>query len=302
MSMDDGDKIIIETTTLAKDDHKDIDVAEIVADSLAAEGAARQRHTTLYSILRRIFSPTVVGQENIPPTPVLLVGNHALLALDVPLIQSTFLHESGRLVRAMGDRVLFGNPTVRKAMISQGGILGHPEICAKMMEAGKDLLVFPGGSYEVNKPANQRYQLKWKERYGFVKLAAMHGYTILPFATIGPDEFYGRYMESAQWYNSALGKLLIRLGVLSGDGRTDLLPPIPKGVWGTLIPKPERFYMSIGKPIYLREYKGQTLAQNQLEAIRNETSASIETQIRDLLLARAQNAEQEGWLRRLLIR
>ena len=245
---------------------------EMFLDSVAAEEAARERHKTLYAILKPFFSPKLLGKEHIPSKPVLLVGNHALFALDVPLIQSTFLHESGRLVRAMGDRVLFSNTTVRNMMVNQAGILGHPAVCGKMMALGKDLMVFPGGSHEVNKPVDQRYQLKWKERYGFVKLAALHGYTILRFATIGPDEFYGRYMESEQLYHSALGKLLIKYGVLSEGGRTDILPPVPKGIFGTLIPKPQRFYMSVGKPIDLKDLKGQILAQDKLAEIRLEVS------------------------------
>ena len=275
---------------------------EMFSESVAAEEAARDRHKTLYTILKPFFSPKLLGKENIPSKPVLLVGNHALFELDVPLIQSTFLHESGRLVRAMGDRVLFSNATMRNMMVNQAGILGHPEVCGKMMGLGKDLMVFPGGSHEVNKPVDQRYQLKWKERYGFVKLAALHGYTILPFATIGPDEFYGRYMESDELYSSALGKLLIKYGVLSEGGRTDILPPVPKGMFGTSIPKPQRFYMSVGKPIDLENLKGQTLEKDKLAEIRLEVSSSIESQIRDLLLIRTQHSESDGWLRRFLTR
>lgn len=281
---------------------KDIDLDAMLTDSLSAETNARTRHSKLYSILRPFFLPTLIGGENIPSKPVLLVGNHALFALDVPLIQSTILHESGRLVRAMGDKVLFGNATMRNMMINQGGILGHPDLCAAMMALGKDLMVFPGGSYEVNKPAVERYQLKWKERYGFVRLAAQHGYTILPFATIGPDEFYGRYMESEQLYRSALGKLLIKLGFLADGGRADILPPVPKGLFGTLVPKPQRFYMSVGHPIDLAELAGQELAKEQLSEIREKVASSIESQIRELLLIRSQRAESDSWLRRLLTR
>ena len=57
-----------------------------------------------------------------------------------------------------------------------------------LMRERQTILVFPGGSREVNKRRGQQYQLLWRERIGFARLAIEHGYPIVPFAAVGADE------------------------------------------------------------------------------------------------------------------
>lgn len=273
---------------------------QVIESALFNEGRAKELHRKLYSAYKFLFSPTIVGRDRIPDRPVLLVGNHSTLALDVPLIQAAFVDAADRLPFAMADKVLFANRTTRGMLAKQGGILGHPDVCSAMMNKGKDLLVFPGGSNEVNKPVAERYQLKWKERYGFVRLALDHGYSILPVATVGPDEFFGRYMEGPEWFNSRLGRFLVRRGILDANMRQDLLPPIPRGMWGTLLPRPQRVYVSFGDVIDLSSENGSSTDTALLQKIRSQVAESIEHQISSLLLMRVQQSGNGGWLRRLL--
>ena len=168
------------------------------------------------------------------------------------------------------------------------------------MEAADDLLVFPGGAHEATKTAAQKYSLQWKERYGFVRLAAKHGYTIMPFALVGPDEFYSHLLEGEDIPNTALGKLLTRLGVLGDDTRADMLPPIPVGALGSLVPKPQRCYLQFGEPVELSEHVGKTLSKKQLQAIRTRVGSQIEQMLAELLLLREQNRGRDSLLRRLL--
>lgn len=274
----------------------------LIEDSFAFEEHAKNNLKRANTLIERFFSPTLIGAENLPEQPVLIVANHAFMAIDAPLIQCTLLDHCDRLARGMADTALFSNERARNFLVRQGAIVGHPRVCSAMMKAGQDLLVFPGGAYEVNKPVSARYTLIWRERLGFARMAAEHGYTILPVATVGPDEFYGRYMESEEWLHSRFGKLLIKYGLLDPDIRPDLLPPIPSGLFGGILPKPQRFMMSIGQPIDLSAYKDQPSTDEHLKAIRDQVEISIKQQIQDLLLLRAQTKESEGWLRRLLTR
>ena len=130
-----------------------------------------------YRIIKSYFNPLVVGAENIPDEPCLFVGNHSLFALDGIVAAPIFLKEFNRFPRALGDRFLFGNRSVADQLLRGGAVLGHPDVCAALMEDGQDVLVFPGGAYEAVKPVSELYELHWKERLGFVKLAALHGYT-----------------------------------------------------------------------------------------------------------------------------
>jgi 1-acyl-sn-glycerol-3-phosphate acyltransferase len=253
-----------------------------------------------YQLMKRLFKPMVLGAENIPEQPCLFVGNHSLFALDGWVIGPLFVKELNRFPRGLGDKFLFANPRIGDFILKRGGVLGHPDVCAALMEAGQDLLVFPGGAYEAVKPSSRKYELLWQQRYGFVRLAARHGYTIMPMGLVGPDEFYGHLMEGQDLPNSALGKLLKRLGLLTEDIRSDILPPIPIGALGTPLPKLQRCYLGFGEPVDLSAHKGRTPTKKQQQAIRDEVAEQIETQLTELLFAREQHRGDDSLLRRLL--
>lgn len=254
----------------------------------------------IYRIVKALFKPVVVGEDRIPDRPCLFVGNHSLFALDGWVIGPIFIKELGRFPRGLGDRFLFTIDRVADQIVKMGGVMGHPEVCSALMEAGKDLMVFPGGAHEAVKPARDMYELMWKERYGFVKLAAKHGYTIMPFGIVGPDEFYGHLMEGEDLPDSPIGRLLTRLGLLNENTRADMLPPIPVGALGTLFPKPQRIYLGFGEPIDLSAYAGRTPTRKQQREIRQEVADQIEEQLAEMLFLRTQQRGDEGLLRRLL--
>lgn len=254
----------------------------------------------IYRIVKGLFKPVVVGAERIPDRPCLFVGNHSLFALDGWVIGPIFIKELGRFPRGLGDKFLFTIDRVANQILRMGGVMGHPEVCSALMEAGQDLMVFPGGAHEAVKPARDMYELMWKERYGFVKLAAKHGYTIMPFGMVGPDEFYGHLMEGEDLPDSPIGRLLTRFGLLNENTRADMLPPIPVGALGTLFPKPQRIYLGFGEPIDLSAYEGRTPTKKQQREIRQKVADQIEEQLAEMLFLRTQQRGEEGLLRRLL--
>jgi 1-acyl-sn-glycerol-3-phosphate acyltransferase len=253
-----------------------------------------------YRAVKRIFDPVVIGADNIPNRPCLFVGNHSLFALDGWVLGPVMQEELGRFVRALGDKFLFTVPSVGDRLLHMGAVMGHPDVCAALMRDGQDLMVFPGGAHEAVKPSRDIYELQWKERYGFVRLAARHGYTIVPFGIVGPDEFYGHLIEGEDLPDSAIGQLLRRFGLLDENTRSDMLPPIPVGALGTLFPKPKRCYIGFGEPVDLSRFKGRTPTPKQQRTIRDQVAAQIEAQLSQLLFARAQHGNRDGLLRRVL--
>ena len=253
-----------------------------------------------YQMVKRVFNPLILGADNIPNKPCLFVGNHSLFALDGWVLGPIMLKELGRFVRGLGDRFLFASDRVGDSVMKIGGVMGHPEVCAALMQNGHDLMVFPGGAHEAVKPASEMYELQWKERYGFVRLAARHGYTIMPFGMVGPDEFYGHLLEGKDLPDSRVGQLLARFGVLTEDTREDLLPPIPVGLLGTPLPKPQRCYIGFGEPIDLSAEKGKRTGKRRLMEIRDQVAEQIETQLAELLFAREQHKGNDSLLRRIL--
>lgn len=254
----------------------------------------------LFRIIRRLFNPMIVGRENIPPQPCLFVGNHSLFALDGAVITPLFLKELQRFPRGMGDKFLFSDRRLATFLLANGLVMGHPEVCAALMEDGQDLLVFPGGAHEAVKPMSQLYQLQWKERYGFVKLAAYHGYTIMPFGLVGPDEFYDHWIEGQDLPESALGRVLARLGLITDDTRLDILPPLPRGSLGTVFPKPQRCFLGFGEPVDLARYKGKKITQKTLQSVRARVAGQIQSQLSQLLALRERHKGDDSLLRRLL--
>jgi 1-acyl-sn-glycerol-3-phosphate acyltransferase len=279
----------------------EIDVTVAKARAVSEMGALGSK--PIYRLIQRYFSPTVVGLENIPSEPTLFVGNHCLLGLDGFVVGPVLYYEANRFVRMMGDNIWLQNKTIGDALINSGMIPGDPRACSAMMKDGQDLLVFPGGSHESLKPESQKYTLQWRERYGFVRLAAEHGYNITPFGMVGPDDFYDHLIESGDFLDSWLGKLLKRAGVITDAWREDLLPVVPRGMFSTLLPRPQPCYLAFGEPVSVQDCRGgKTVSKALLKQVRQETSDRIHALLKDMLLLRVQQRDNQGVIRRFLTR
>jgi 1-acyl-sn-glycerol-3-phosphate acyltransferase len=279
----------------------DEEIDELIEQFLDFDGPDERSYQRLTAFVERYFSPTVTGVENIPDEPTLFIGNHSMFGLDGMIFLPMLYHETGRFARAMGDNAWFQTFT-REGMIKNGTVLAHPRVCSALMEEGLDLLVFPGGAAEANKTAEEKYNLVWRQRYGFVRMAAQHGYNIAPFGLVGPDDWFDHRIEGRDLLDTRLGKLLTRMGVTEGL-REDLLPPLPAGVFSTLLPKPQRCFLAFGEPVSVPDCRGKkTVPMSVQKSVREETAAKVEQLVADMLLMRTQRKHEEGWVRRLLTR
>lgn len=278
----------------------DEEIANLIEQFLAIEGPKEKSFERLYKFIQAYFSLEIVGLDNIPDEPTLFIGNHAMFGLDGMILMPTIYQETGRFLRAMGDNAWFQTETGMK-MAAGGMVLGHPEVCSALMEDGQDLLVFPGGAAEANKPADEKYSLVWKERYGFVRMAAQHGYNITPIGLVGPDDWWDHAMEGKDLLNSRLVRMLQKRGVI-GEIREDIVPPIPRGLFNTLLPKPEKCYLAFGEPIEVPDCRGKTVTKAIQKSVRAETEQAVNGLVGDMLRLKAQNKQNEGALRRLLTR
>lgn len=274
---------------------------EIVEGSLAInEDEALKTSGKMYRFIEKLAMPTVSGVENIPAAPCIFVGNHSAFALDAAVIVPVLHKVSGRFVRGMGEAMFFKNPTTRDYFIQGGSIMANPEIGEALLAAGKDILIFPGGSYEATKDLSKRYQVMWKKRTGFVRLAASQGVPIVPFGSVGPEEWYDRYLNKSEVPNSIVGKTMKMLGFSDEYLNSDNAPSIPKGLFGTLLPKPQPVFIRFGTPIPTSEYKGKKLTEARKNAIRDKVKSGVEGCISDMLLLQAQSKEKMGFVRKML--
>ena len=143
----------------------------------------------------------------------------------------------GICLRGLGDHGHYRIPVWRNLLERSGMVRGTRENVRALMRDGQHILL-PGGTGEVFHGRGEKYQLLWKERLGFARLAIEFAYPIVPFAAVGVEEMFDiiadrRTPGGAQV--SAIMKLLVGMPA----------PPIMRGIGPTLIPRPERLYFLV---------------------------------------------------------
>jgi 1-acyl-sn-glycerol-3-phosphate acyltransferase len=254
--------------------------------------------------LRWYFAPEYLHMERVDPRrPTLFVGNHSVFGvLDVLLFADGLYREHGISLRMLADRNHFKVPLWRGVVEQTGAVLGTRANCAALMRRGEHVLVFPGGAREVFKHKGEAYRLIWKERYGFVQLAIEHGYSITPYATVGAEEAFDVLLDSSDYMATSLGRYLRRSGIADRWLRGgEEFPPVVRGLGLTAIPRPERLYFSIGKPIETARCEGRSDDPALLRRLRTRVARALEQLIAELQGHRARDTRQ-GTLRRILNR
>jgi 1-acyl-sn-glycerol-3-phosphate acyltransferase len=245
--------------------------------------------------LRAYHRPRFFGLHHVDSQrPSLLVGNHTIYGLlDIPHLVTAIYRERGMLVRSLGDRLHFQLPGWGHLLKSLGAVVGSRETCAQLMQAGAHILVFPGGGREVAKRKGEAYKLIWKERTGFARMAIEHGYSITPFASVGPEECFDIVVDANDVMQSPLGRFLERTGITKHFLRGgEAILPIARGLGYTMVPRPERFYFSCGPPIDTRRYAGRHDDREALLALRTEVQKAVEERIAELLSIRARDPQR----------
>lgn len=237
----------------------------------------------------RLTRPYVEGVGTLPRRGALYVGNHTLFAfLDLPFMMSELWQRRRIVLRGLGDHAHYAIPVWRDVLELCGMVRGTRENVRALFAAGEDVLVFPGGGDEVFKGRGQKYELLWKERLGFAKLAIEAGYPIVPFAAVGAEDMYDVIADSTMPGVAQVSALVERvLGVP--------LPPVPLGLGP--FPRPERLYFHFGPPIDTTRFDGDA-GDGRARELRDEVRAAVLGGIDRLQRFREQDPDR-GLLRRL---
>lgn len=188
--------------------------------------------------LARLIPSVLHELQRLPQGPCLLVGNHGPLALDTGLLIHAIWRDSGRIVRALGDRMLFSNPVGRQIAKRVGGVEGRPENARALLESGACVLVYPGGARETVRDASQRYRLDWEGRLGFARIALEQQVPVVPVACIGSDDVFRQVVDGETMRSSFAGRLAAQFV------KPDYIPPL-------YLPKlrPIQFHYYFGEPV-----------------------------------------------------
>lgn len=125
----------------------------------------------------------IVGLENIPENePILFVYYHATIPIDLYYFISKIFLANSRLIHTVADRFLFKFPGWSIISDVLRVIPGTIQTCSSILKEGNMLAISPGGVYEAQF-GDSYYQLMWKKRLGFAKVALDAKVSIIPFFT-----------------------------------------------------------------------------------------------------------------------
>jgi 1-acyl-sn-glycerol-3-phosphate acyltransferase len=246
--------------------------------------------------LKRLLAPVSFGAEHVPRRgPVLLAGNHTIYGvLDVPMLALELYEKTGRVVRGLGDHFHFDLPIWRDVVKRVGAVRGTRENCARLLDEGEAVLVFPGGGREVMKRRGEKYRLVWKERVGFARLAIEHQVPIVPFASVGVEDMFEIVLDADDVLASPLGGLLRALGVTEQAWfrHGEVLPPVARGKGPAGLPRLERQYFLFGEPIRTDRFAGRHDDPAACRALREEVAAAVKGGIARLQQVRSGDPER----------
>jgi 1-acyl-sn-glycerol-3-phosphate acyltransferase len=250
---------------------------------------------TVTSPFARIVQPKVIGLDNVPTRGALLIGNHTLYGfLDLPFMMGELWTRRRIAVRGLGDHAHYAVPVWRDLLEMCGMVRGTRENVRELMHEGQHILVFPGGADEVFKPRRHKYELMWKERLGFARLAIEQAYPIVPFAAVGAEEMLDILADRDTAVLHPVAALTKRLVGLP-------LPPLARGIGPTMVPRPERLYFWFGQPIDTARLEGRGADDDAARRLRDEVKAAVEGGIATLQAERERDP-QRGLARRLMHR
>ncbi|WZY78847.1 hypothetical protein YC2023_025231 [Brassica napus] len=233
----------------------------------------------------------VRGLEGLPSEgPVLYVGYHMLLGLELGPMITQVLKERNIHMRGMAHPMLFINSEVTfvdTQMLDKYKILGGVPVSNfniyKLLQAKSHVLLYPGGIREALHQKGEEYKLFWPEQQEFVRVASKFGAKIVPFGVVGEDDICKLVLDGDDQRNIPILKQFMeeatkQAGNLREGDETELgnqdcyLPG--------LVPKiPGRFYYYFGEPIETagkeQELKDKDKAQEFYLQVKSEVEQCI---------------------------
>ncbi|KAG5411753.1 hypothetical protein IGI04_008072 [Brassica rapa subsp. trilocularis] len=237
----------------------------------------------------------VRGLEGIPSEgPVLYVGYHVLLGLEIVPVITQFLKERNIHLRGLAHPMLLWNiqddrlvdPQVLDKYKMVGAVPVSNFNIYKLLQSKSHALLYPGGIRESFHRKGEEYKLFWPEQPEFVRVASKFGAKIVPFGVVGEDDICHLVLDANDQRNIPILKDVMDYmaeatkpaGNLREGDETELGNQIC--YLPGLVPKiPGRFYFYFGKPIETagkeQELKDKDKAQEFYLQVKSEVEQCI---------------------------
>ena len=252
------------------------------------------------------FAPQFYGLDELDVSrPALYVSNHTILGVfdGYPFAIELYLRK-GIILRALADSNHWYIPVWKDIIQKNLGVVEASRAnCHALMKRKDSVVVFPGGTREICKKKGEEYILKWSDRTGFVRLAMEHGYDIIPVAAVGAEETYTVVKDANDILNSPFGKFLKFIGVAEKYFKNgELMPPVVRGIGGTIFPRPAKLYFSFGKRISTAKYKKQFDDTETQELMKKKVEEALLGEFKKLFAIRDKDTDRSKWRRLLNMR
>ncbi len=187
------------------------------------------------NLLKIYHRHEVYGMNNIPKSGAgILITNHSLATYDGFMLGLAIYEKTGRLVKGLGDRLLFKLPVIREYVSKIGLYNASMSTAHEILEQGEILALAPGGMREALRPSQKKYQIEWQDRTGFARLSLETQTPIILAACPKADEIFNVYKSPLT--QIVYDKFKIPL-------------PIFRGIGPSLIPRPVHLVHHIGEII-----------------------------------------------------
>ena len=139
---------------------------------------------------RGYFRAQVAGIEQVPRGPLILAGNHNN-GLAGPEILSTLValwkHQGPETpLYALAHDFAMRHFTPFGDLIQRfGGVRASPENARRILDAGGQILVYPGGDLEAYRHSRRRNEIVLGRRRGFLRVAQEKGVPLVPVVAHG---------------------------------------------------------------------------------------------------------------------
>ncbi|MEE2961272.1 MAG: lysophospholipid acyltransferase family protein [Myxococcota bacterium] len=198
-------------------------------------------------LLREYHQHSVSGLETFPiQGPTLLVFNHSFASYDMMLLAATVYEYCQRIMRPLGDRMIFKTPGFSSIATRLGAVEGSMENALPLLKSGALVAVAPGGMREALRPSSKKYQLCWEHRTGFARLSMVSGAKIVLAACPKADDLYTLYEN---WLTKTVYK----------NFRTPL--PVSRGFGPSFVPRPIKLTHYLSPPFTPPKASTQTFEE-----------------------------------------
>ncbi|XP_049350911.1 phytyl ester synthase 1, chloroplastic isoform X2 [Solanum verrucosum] len=200
--------------------------------------------------------------------PVLLVGYHMLMGLEIVPLVHEYLMQTKNLLRGIAHPTLFTQLVESRpnatSFVDMLKLYGATPVTAsnffKLLATKSHVLLYPGGAREALHRKGEEYKVIWPDQQEFIRMAAKFGATIVPFGVVGEDDIAQLVLDyddlksipilgdriRSENEEAARNGFTVR-GDMNGEIANQMLY-IPG-----LLPKiPGRFYFFFGKPIHTK--------------------------------------------------